>query len=145
MADLQPISMKQWRATIDGVQAYFTKVTAPKETFGETEYSDGQTGQTLTHTDFIKIEKVTLSKPYDPVGDKALVDLYINYKKKRELKTISLEPTNADLERTKISGAPTIVLNQCQITSFTWPEIDHTGTGMSMLVMEVVPKTIDTQ
>jgi phage tail-like protein len=137
--NLQPISQKQFLVNIQGIQSYFSKVTKPKESRAETTYNDGQTGEEYTHLDFIKREKITLSKVFYPATDKALVNWWNERKTKADTPfNISIQPIAADTAGSPISGAGTIILNNCFVQSFSYPEVDRMGSGMAMLEIEVV-------
>lgn len=137
--NLKPISQKQFLVTIQGIQGFFSKCTKPKEARTETTYNDGQTGEEYTHLDFIKRDKVTLSKVFDPAADKTLVSWFNERKTKADTPfNISIQPVSADTAGTPISGASTIILNNCFVASFSYPEVDRMGSGMAMLEIEVV-------
>lgn len=138
---LKPTMQKQFLVLLDQLkETYWSKVTAPKETRDVAEYNDGQTGKTRKVLGFTNTENITLSKAFDPVADKAIVDWYSNRKKdagKAEKFSISIQPINADYQGSVISGGITITLTGCQVVSFKAPDVDRLGTGMSMIELEV--------
>lgn len=145
MADLQPLSIKQWLVTLDGVTGYFTKATAPKATKGEVSFNDGSTGIERTHLDFIKYEKITISKPYDPAADGSLIEWANTAFEEGTKFTVTMQPVKADQLGSPIDGAKTIAMAECQLASFKYPEVDRGGSGLSMLELELIPGTITVQ
>ena len=142
MANLKPIQQKQFLVFFDGsalLSTYFTKVTAPKESRDEVEYNNGQDGTTYTSLGFTKRDKVTFSKPFDPVADKAIITWYKGRRAASTEKfTATIKPVNADQAGSDISGAGTLTLTGCEVVSFKMPEADRMSTGLAMLEIEVV-------
>lgn len=120
------------------VKTYFTKATAPKESRDEAEYNDGQTGTTYVSLGFTKREKVTLSKPFDPVADKTLVTWYKSRRSATEKFTTSIKPVAADQVGSEIASAGTLTLTGCEVASFKMPDVDRMATGVAMLEIEIV-------
>jgi hypothetical protein len=146
MADLDQISQKQFIVTLEGRKALFQKVTAPKEMFGEQEFNDGQSGQIFTHLDFLKLDKVTLTRNYNPISDPVdLVAWYQEYRKNPTDLSISVQPVKADLAGSPIPGSKTMILSGCRIVSFKFPSADREGSGMATLEIEVMPKNVQMQ
>lgn len=142
---LKPISQKQYKVTGDLGTFFFTSATAVEENYEETEYNDGETGQTMTHLGFIKVGKVTLKVNFDPVVHKPLVSWWQTYKKDRKEFTISITPVQADLEGSPIAGALSWKLTSCKCPRFKYPQADRESTGMSTLEMDVLPTAVATQ
>lgn len=145
MPNLKPISTKQFVTTIAGQKSFFTKVSGIQEQYDTQEYNDGEIGQTQLHLGYLKVENVTLSKVYDPVQDKELIAFWNAQKKERKPFTVSVQPVNPDLSGTPISGAQTLVLNECLILRFKYPEADREGSGMAMLEIEIKVGSIANQ
>lgn len=145
MANLKPVQQRQFLVTIDGLQAFFTKATAPKETRGSSTYNDGETGITRKHLGFLELDDVTLSKPFDPAQDKALVEWWNKQKEDPSNVTVSIQPVKADTKGSPIPGASTLMLTECQVASFTYPAVDREADGMAMLEIVLVPGSITYQ
>lgn len=143
--NLHPIQQRQFLVFIDGVQAYFTKVTAPKETRPRSNYNDGEKGLTRKHIGFLELDDVTLSKPFDPAQDKALIQWWEEQKKNPQPVTVTIQPVNTDVEGTPIQGAGTLVLTECVAAEFTYPSVDREADGMAMLEILLVPGAVTYQ
>lgn len=144
-SNLKPVAKKQFVLTIEGVAGNFTKCTAPKVTREENQYNDGQTGQTRTHLGFTTVEKVTLSKNYDAVADKVMISWLEETLRTNRIFTATIQPIQADLAGTVITGSGTFMLTECQLVSVTYPEADREGSGLSMFSLELVPGTVALQ
>lgn len=145
MPELKPISQKQWLGRVEGLPAFrVTSFTAPTETFDTTEYSDGQTGQVLKHQGALMVGDVTLKAVFDPVEAKSVASWWEAQKKARKVLSISLVPCEADLAGTPISGALTLTLTGCQVSSWKWPEGNRTGNAIAELEIVVQPREIKT-
>lgn len=147
MANLKPILSSQFLVTVDGIQGYWTKVSSPKDNRAEVKYNDGQTGFTRTLLGFVTREKVTLSKPYDPAADRALITWYKEKMANGASQpfVVTIQTVNADTQATPLAGAPTIILTQCQLASFKYPEVDRDSTKLAMIEMEVYHDDITAQ
>ena len=145
MSKLKPVMTKQFLVVLDGVSAKFSKCSGISETRDSADYDDGETGQTFTHLGFIKLEEVTLSKTFDPVADKALVDWWVQQKKAPTDFTVTIQPVQADTQGTAISGSRALILQGCQVSSFRHAEVDRTGSGIAMLEIRVYPKAVTYQ
>ena len=144
--NLQPITVKQALITIEGITAYFTKVSAPKEKREDVSYNDGQRGQTFKVTGFVELENITLSKSFDPVQDKALVAWYKARKNTLDQAfSVTVQPVTADVQSTPITGGGTFVLSGCKVVSFKYPEFDRLGSGLAMLEIEIAPESVTYQ
>lgn len=138
---LKPIMQKQFLVLLDQLsETYWSKATAPKETKDVAEYNDGQTGKTRKVLGFTSTDNVTLSKGFDPVEDKKLLEWYSNRKKeagKEEKFTLSMQPINSDYQGSVISSGATITLTGCQVVSFKAPEVDRMGSGLATIELEI--------
>lgn len=142
---LEPLSIKQYLVSMGGVQALFSKCTAPKVMKGETKYNDGQTGVMKTHLDFLEYEKVNLTKNFSASQDGTLLDFVKDKMETGEKVDVTIQPVKADKAGSAVPGAKTIVLMGCQVVSVTYPQVDREGSGLSTLVVELAPEDIITQ
>lgn len=140
MANLRPITQRQFIVQISNLGSFaFTKATSPKETRETTDYNDGQRGTVYKLPGFTSRDNVTLSKPFYPAQDKALVTWYQNQKKAEAQKfTVSIQPVNADLEGSAIAGAGTFILTGCEVVSLKLPDVDKMGSGIAMMEVEIL-------
>ena len=145
MANLKPISKKQFLVTVEGLQATFTKCSAPKKTRAESEYNDGSTGQTKRHLDFITNDKVTISTNYDPVSHQAIYQWAEQRFKDAQRFSMTIQPVNPDLENSPYPGSKALVLTECQVVSVTYPDTDREGSGMATLAIELDPESFTFQ
>ncbi len=138
---LKPVTQKQFLVILDKLtDTYWTKATAPKETREVVEYNDGQTGNIRKALGFLNRDNITLSKPFDPAADKALMAWYENIRKNgttAEGFTVTITPVNNDMAGTTISGV-TITLTGCQVVSFRTPEVDRAGSAIAMVELELL-------
>lgn len=143
MPNLRPISQKQFLVSLSGLpEIYFTKATAAQESREVIEYTDGQTGTVYKMPGFSSRENVTLSKPFHPDQDKALVDWYNGQKAKNYPDgkfTVSITPVSADRVASLFGdGKNTIVLTGCEVVSFKFPEVDRMSSGLAVLELELL-------
>ncbi|WP_413259824.1 MULTISPECIES: hypothetical protein [Floridanema] len=125
-----------------GQEGYFTRCTSPRERRDSVDYNDGVTGTTYKHLGFTSRENVTLSKPFDPAKDKALIEFYRKQVAEGgETFNVSIQPVTVDLQGKPIDGAGTFILNECQFAGANFPETDRMGNNMSMLEFEIVFNT----
>ena len=139
---LTPQSTKQYLVSLGGVQAYFTKITAPKWMKAETKYNDGQTGTMKTHLDFLDLEKVSLTKNYDAAKDGAIDQALKTRRESGEAFEVTIQPVLADKAGSPVPNGKTIVLQGCRVVSVTYPAVDREGSGLSTMIVEVIPDDI---
>ena len=70
MPQLIPISSKQAKIFVRGINAPFTSISGGKYSREEVKYNDGVNGIEKTYPAMTSIENLTLTKPYDPIADK---------------------------------------------------------------------------
>lgn len=146
MPGLKPVSQKQFLVILDQLpRAFFTKCTGVEESYETQKYNDGETGVTRTHVGFLDVGNVTLSKIYDPEQDAAMLDWWAGQKKERTPFSVSIQAVTADTQGTVITGAGTILLQECQCVRFKYPEVDRESASMAMLEIELVPGSITKQ
>ncbi len=117
--------------------AYFSKMSAPKESRVETEYTDPQVGRQFTHVSFFKTEKVTLTHLYTPTIAAAVKAWWQKYKTSPQPKiTLTAQPVAADVSGTPLAGATAETLVGCQPVSVKGVDIDRSGTSMAMIEIE---------
>ena len=141
---LTPQSVKQYLVTMGGLTAYWQKATAPKWMRNETQYNDGQEGVIRTHLDFVSFEKITLTKNYDSEKDGTIIDFCLERRESGERFEVTIQPVKPDKAGTAAPGK-TLVLQDCQIVSVTYPSVDREGTGLSTLLVEIIPGDVVTQ
>lgn len=141
MAQLAPLSVRQYIVILNAnLKTQWNKCTGGKQSRDTQEYNDGQTGQTKNLLGFIKNEMLTLSKPFDAVQDKALLN-WVNDQMAKDVSnnrfTVTVQPVQVDLKGTVISGAGTFQFTNCQLVSWTKPEADRDGSSVSTLELEI--------
>lgn len=169
MANLKPISQKQFKVTItsaatpntsgastgntstasSGTQAttssvsdfFFTKVTAPKETRETMDYNDGQTGTTYKMLGFTSRDNVTLTKPFNPAQDKQLASWYNQQVASASDFTVSIQPVSNDNSGSALTGAGTLQLMGCEVVSLKFPDVDRMGNGAATIELEIIYKS----
>lgn len=146
MPGLKPISQKQFLVVLDQLpQAYFTKATGIEESYETQKYNDGETGVIRTHVGFLDVGNVTLSKVYDPEQDASMLAWWDGQKKERSTFSVSIQAVTADTNGTVIPGSGTLLLQECQVVRFKYPEVDRESSSMAMLEIEIVPGTVTKQ
>lgn len=139
-SNLKPISVKQYLVILGGsTKAYFNSCKGGKQSRQEEEYNDGQTGQTFSHLGFVKNDKLTITKNFDPTADKVLLD-WVNTRMSKDGNArfpLTVQPVQVDLAGTVISGAGTFQFLNCQLVSWMKPDSDRDGSGMSKLELEI--------
>ena len=136
MAQLTVITQKQAKIEIDGLQGIFwTSIKGGKLSHEEVSYNDGAQGLELVFAGLIKLENITLSKPYDPVNDKAIQDFIEKQRKTKTTFNVKVTPVNADIEGTPISGGAGTIYNNCMLISYMPPQFDRDGTGLAKVEM----------
>lgn len=147
MPNLRPILSKQFVTQVgDLPTTYFTKVSGLQESYDETEYNDGEKGRLFVHVGFMKIDKVTLSKPFDPAQDVALIQWYQGQKTNRQPFTVTIQPVSADLNGSPIAGAKTLTLTGCTVTRMKYPDVDReSSSAIAMLEIDVYPQDVTYQ
>ena len=145
MANLRPVTVQNFVVTISGASGLsgtflFTKATAPRFSRVEAPYNDGQTGTEQMTFGFAKRDKMTISKPYDPVNDATLEawaqDMMEKPKDNSEF-TLTIQPVQSDIAGTALPSAKARVYTGCQITSFRGNDVDRGGSGVAMLEIEI--------
>jgi len=145
MANLKPITVQNFIVTVNGATGLsgnilFTKASAPSFSRPEVAYNDGQTGQTLATFGFSTREKLTLSKPYDPVQDEALelwAQKEVENANADTAFTITVQPVTSDIAGTPIASAKARVYTGCVVTRLRVAEVDRTSSSLAMLEIEV--------
>lgn len=133
------VSQNQFQVQLPEIQgAYFSKMSAPKESRVETQYTDPQAGRELTHLSFFKTDKVTLTHLYTPTIAAAVQALWQKCKTGGVPKfTCNAQPVAADISGNPLQGATAITLIGCQIASVKGVDIDRSGTSMAMIEIEL--------
>lgn len=145
MANLKPITVQNFVVTISGASGLsgtflFTKATAPRLSRVEAPYNDGQTGTEQMTYGFSRRDKITISKPYDPVADAALEEWAQNMLEKPTATsdfTLTVQPVQSDIAGTAYPGAKARVFTGCQVTSFRGADVDRQGSATAMLEIEI--------
>lgn len=145
MANLKPVTVQNFIVTISGAAGLsgtflFTKATAPRFSRTEAPYNDGQTGTEQMTFGFAKRDKISVSKPYDPVTDAALEIWAQEMMEKPAANndfTLTIQPVQSDIAGTALPSAKARVYTGCQITSFRGHDVDRGGSGVAMLELEI--------
>jgi T4-like virus tail tube protein gp19 len=137
MPDLKPISQRQFIITISGCNALWTSIKGGKATIEEITFNSGQNGVELTLPGFIKYDKLTLSKIFNPVSDKEVIKWMNEQRAKPTEFNVAQQPVNADLAGSLYEGAGQILYAGCHLMSFKLPDADRMASGLAMLEIEV--------
>ena len=142
---LPVISQKQARITISGLtKIFWTSIKGGELTQEEVVYNDGNLGIEQTYTGFTKIGKLTLSKPFDPVGDKALQTFIKEQATKKTTFNITVTMVESDVAGTPLSGASDITYNNCIFLGYVPPNFDRDGTGLAKCELMVACNSMPT-
>lgn len=137
---LQPLMMSSYRVTSPNFpEAYFTKFSGIESTRSVATFSDGFSATKQKRVGATEYSNITLSKPYDPVTDDALISLLDNYCEGEEGKLISVTVTPVkvcnNIER---KGKTTFNLLGCRPIRVKVAETDSDSMeGISMLEIEL--------
>lgn len=137
--NLTPVITAQFLVTVAGQAGYWTKVTSPKRQYGETKYSDGSTGQVLHYYGFAENDSITISKPYQPGQDTALITwLKGNDTSRVAPFTVTVKPVTVDITGQPLANGLTFTFTGCQLKSYTLPaEVDRTANAVEMITVEI--------
>lgn len=138
LADL--VSQSQWSIQIPELAGtYWSKRTAPKETRKSTKYIDPQTGREYTHIlGQYSVDNVTLTHLYSvslAASIKTWWKAYVTSDKPKF--TITSQPIQANTSSTPLAGSTVETMLGCQVLSIKGVDVDHNGTGMAMIEIEV--------
>lgn len=133
MPQLKPISVKQARITVSGLNDIaFTSISGGKYSREEIKYNDGVNGIERTTAGMITIEALTLTKPHDPVNDKSIAKFMNDLQKSGNFVTITVNPVNSDVAGTDLAGAVSTTYTGCTLISYSPPKFDRNGSGLAM-------------
>lgn len=132
---IRPISKQQYLVTIKGLPNFFETFSGINEATQTSDYSDGLSNKLFSLQGPRKLEDVTLTKAYDPVADKPILDYFKNYNSGADTNgtTISVTPVNYAPQPVKISGASSILLHGCRPVSLKFSEADKKSNDVSTL------------
>ena len=133
------VSQNQFQVVIPDISgAYFSKMSAPKESRVETQYTDPQAGREYTHLSFFKTEKVTLTHLYTPDVANQVKAWWQKWKTSPQPKfTCTAQPVAADISGNPLQGSTAMTLIGCQPVSVKGVDIDRSGTSMAMIEIEL--------
>lgn len=131
---MRPITQSDYSVTIANAKGIFSKFSGGEEEFDTSEYVDPSDRRKKSVRSVLKVNNITLSKPYHPTDDAALVDLWQTFRDEGTPEdgfTVTVQAVKADRARTQL-GKPRTYYG-CQIVKFTRPEVDLEGSDVAML------------
>lgn len=135
---LTPITTKQAKIEISGLPAiYWTSIKGGMMSHEEVPYNDGQAGIEKTYTGLMKIEPLTLSKPYDPVNDTAIHAFISKQRSSKTIFNVTVTPVNTDVAGSPVSGGKPITYSNCTFIGYTPAQFDRDGSGLAKVEMKI--------
>jgi hypothetical protein len=142
---LAPISQKQAKIVISAIPGIFwTSNKGGKLSREEVKYNNGQTGLEQTYVGFSMVEPLTLSKPYDPVADKAIAAFVTTQRSNGTPFSITVTPVQADVAGSPLAGAVGVTYPNCVLTGYKPADFDRNGQGLAMIEVTVAVNGIPT-
>jgi hypothetical protein len=128
-----PITEADWLVTIEGIsEAFWQTFSGISDSTGVTEYSDGQSNRLHKLIGPRQVENVTLTKPYNPIGDKALIEWWKRWcSANGEEVTITVQPVRYCPNAIPY-GATTTMLG-CKPSSLKYGNVDKTSANIAMI------------
>ncbi len=134
MPQLQPISVKQARITVEGLSdIFFTSISGGKYTKESVKYNDGNNGIEKTFSGMVNIEALTLGKPFDPVNDASIATFIKTARSTSKTYTITVQPVASEVAATNLGK--TITYTGCTLMSYTPAKFDRDGSGLAKVEM----------
>lgn len=145
MGQLQPITQKQSKIEVSALTGIFwTSIKGGKMSHEEVGYSDGQAGMEKTFTGLMKIEPITLTKPYDPVNDKAIQTFLNSQRATKTAFNVTVTPVNTDVAGSPLPGGQPQTYSNCMVLSYTPAQFDRNGTGLAMVELVLAVNSLPT-
>jgi hypothetical protein len=123
---------------IPGYAEYWSTCSGLEDTAGSGDtYSDGITRNLLRLPGVREISTPTLTKPYDVVADKVLMQWWDNWCEGEQAPTrVTIQPVFYCNDQPEIEGEP-FVLEGCRPTRFKPPEGDKKSSDVSMIELDL--------
>ncbi len=136
MAQTVPITKTQWLVTIKGLDYYWETFSGVEDQAQTSKYSDGLGNRTYTLVGPRDLQDMTLTKAFDPVRDKVIVDWYKNYCPGQGLEeTISITPVRYCPNPEPIG--PSVILYGVKPTNLKFAEVDKKSNDVSVLTLGI--------
>ncbi|HEY9835421.1 MAG TPA: phage tail protein [Vampirovibrionales bacterium] len=128
-----PITEGDYLVTIEGIaQAYWETFSGVSDTTQVTEYSDGRSNRLHKLIGPRQVENVTLTKPYNPIQDKAIIEWWRKWcSANGEEVTITVQPVRYCPDPINHGTATTML--GCKPTSLKYGNVDKKSANISML------------
>lgn len=139
---LTPVMQSQFRVTMPNLpNTYFTKVGGLQRQRDVTELGDGYSNDPVQVVGRVKASQITLSKPFDPTKDQALIDLFENWCEGDGSYTISITPVKICKNVEKAGLA--IVCLDCKPIGLKYPDVDaDANTSAAMIELTFATRII---
>lgn len=133
---LRPVSKSEFLVTIANLQGYWTQFSGIDDSHETSEYSDGISNRKRTVRGQAKAADVTLSKPFDPELDAAIVDFYKNWCEQDDELSISVQPIKrcGGIEQ---RGNRKLTMQGCKLLGLKGFEVDSDSGDVSMLELSI--------
>lgn len=128
-----PITEADFLVTIEGIsQAHWETCSGVTDSTNVTEYSDGQSNRLHKLIGPRQVENVTLSKPYNPEADKALIAWWKRWcSANGEEVTITMQPVRYCPDAIPYGSATTML--GCKPSSLKFGNVDKKSANISMI------------
>jgi hypothetical protein len=135
MAKLRPISVANFRVTVEGISTYWEKFGGFDESKTTFKFNDGLDNVIQeVSTGMVEKQALTISKSFDPDQDWAIIELFESFCDADGI-TITVEPIN-NCKSGERRGTKSFVYYGCQLVGRKGGEADRQGSNSSMLELK---------
>ena len=136
-ARFQAIAKSQFVCTIKGVDTHWETFSGVDEATQTSRYSDGLSNRLYPLMGPRSLADMVLTKAFDPIKDRAIVDFYRSYCQGQERDiTMSVTPVKYCPDSEPIGAG--VTLYGVQIVSFKGFEVDKKSNDPSMISLTVI-------